>query len=88
MEKSGKLNHEGKKKWCRYHQTNGYSNKQCFQQIKKLENSRMEGRKNHVACILARVIQIKNDLSRRVAVNVRTVLMLVVKIAKNMKPML
>ena len=35
----------------------------------------MEGRKNGVACTIARrVIQIKNAFSRRVAVNVRTVL--------------
>ena len=48
----------------------------------------MEGRKNGVACTIVRVIQIKNAFSRRVAVNVRTVLLLVVKIAENMKPLL
>ena len=44
--------------------------------------------KNSVACTIAQVIQIKNAFSRRVAVNVRTVLLLMVEIEKNMKPML
>ena len=50
----------------------------------------MKGRKNEVACTIARVIQIKNAFSRRMAVNVRTVplLLLMVEIAKNMKTML
>ena len=75
------------KKWCRYHQTNGHSDKQCFQQIKKLENFKNGRQKNCVACTIARVIQIRNALSRRVAVNLRIVLlMLVVVIAKDMIP--
>ena len=48
----------------------------------------MKGRKNGVACTIARVIQIKNGFSRRAAVNVRTVLLLMVEIAKNIKTML
>ena len=53
------------------------------------KNSKMEGGKNGVACTIARVIQIKNAFSRRrVAVNVRTVLLLMVEIAKNIKPIL
>ena len=48
----------------------------------------MERRKNDVACTIARVIQIKSALSRRVAVNVRTVILLMVEVAKNMKAML
>ena len=48
----------------------------------------MEGRKNGVACTIARVIQIKNAFSRIVAVNISTVLLLMVEIVKNMKPML
>ena len=48
----------------------------------------MVGRKNDVACTIAQIIQIKNALSRRVAVNVKTILLLMVEIAKNMKPML
>ena len=35
MEKSEKINHEKEKKWCRYHQTNSHSDKQCFQQVEK-----------------------------------------------------
>ena len=31
MERPGKLNHEREKKWCSYHQTNGHSDKQCYQ---------------------------------------------------------
>ena len=50
--------------------------------------SKMEVIKNGIACTIARVIQIKNAFSRRVAVNARIVLLLVVKIAKNMKPLL
>ena len=37
MEKLGKFNHEREKKWCRYHKTNGHSDKQCFQQMEKSE---------------------------------------------------
>ena len=56
---------------------------------KSRKSSRMEGRRNGIACTIARVIQIKNAFGRKVAVNVRTVLMLLmVEIAKNMKPML
>ena len=32
-----KLNHEREKKLCRYHRTNGYSDKKCFQQMEKSE---------------------------------------------------
>ena len=45
-------------------------------------------RKNGVACTIARVIRIKNVFRRGVAVNVRTELLLMVEIAKNMKSML
>ena len=46
----------------------------------------MGSRKNGVACTTARVIQKKNAISRRVAVNVRTVLLLLmVEIAKQLK---
>ena len=55
---------------------------------KSRKNSKMEVRKNGVACTIARVIHIKNAVSRRVAVNIRTVLLLVVKIAENIKPLL
>ena len=48
----------------------------------------MEGKKNGAAWTIARVIHIKNAFSRRVAVNVRAVLLLMVEIAKNMKPVL
>ena len=48
----------------------------------------MEGRKNGITCTIARVTQIENASNRRGAVNVSTVLMLMVEIAKNMKPML
>ena len=47
--------------------------------------AKMEGRKNGEACTRVRVIQIKNVFSREVAVNVRTVLLLMVEIAKNTK---
>ena len=40
----------------------------------------MESRKNGVAYTIARVVQIKDAFSRRVAVNVGTVLLLLVKI--------
>ena len=53
-----------------------------------MKNSRMEGRKNGVACTIARVIQIKNAFRRRVEINVRTVLLLAVEMTKNIKPML
>ena len=43
--------------------------------------------KNGVACTIARVIQIKNVFSRGIVVNVRTVLLLMVEIAENMKPL-
>ena len=52
---------------------------------KKIKNG---SQKNDVACTIARVIQIKNVFSRGVAVDVRTVLLLMVEIAKNIKPML
>ena len=87
MEKSGN-SIVREKKWCSYHQTNGRLYKQCFQQMGKSENSKTEGRKNDVTCTIARVIQIKNTFSRRVAVIIRTVLLFMVEIAKNMKPML
>ena len=50
----------------------------------------MEGRKNDIACTIVRVIQINNAFSIKAAVNVRTVLPLMVKtvkIAKNIKPL-
>ena len=46
---------------------------------KRRKKTKMEGRKNGVAYTIARVIQIKNTLSRRVAVNVKTVLLLLIK---------
>ena len=52
------------------------------------KQSKLEGRKNAVACTIARVIQIDNVFSRELAVNVRTVLLLMVEIAKNMKHIL
>ena len=52
------------------------------------KKSSMEGRKNGVACTIARVIQINNIISREVAVIVRTVLLLIVEIENNMKLML
>ena len=85
MEKSGKLNYEREKKWCSYHQTNSHLDKNCYQQMVKSENFK-NGRQNKwCACTIARVIQIKNTFSRRVAVHVSTVLPLMVEIAKNMK---
>ena len=36
--------------------------------VKKIKN---KGKKNGIACTTARVIQIKNEFSRRVAVNVK-----------------
>ena len=50
--------------------------------------SKMEGRKSDVAYTIARFIQIKHAFSRRVAINVRKVLFLLVEIVKNMKMML
>ena len=51
--------------------------------------SKMEGRKNGAAYTIPQVIQIKNAFRRGVAVNVRTVLLLLmVEIVKNMEPML
>ena len=47
--------------------------------------SKIKGRTNGEACTRVRVIQIKNVFSREVTVNVRTVLLLMVEIAKNMK---
>ena len=88
METSGKLNRDREKKGCSYHQTNGHSDKQCYQQMGKSKTPKMEGRKNGVACTIARVTKIKNTFSRRMTVNVRTVLLLMVEIAKNIKPML
>ena len=35
-------------KWCRYHQTNSHSDKNCYQQMVKSEISKMEGRINGV----------------------------------------
>ena len=82
MEKSEKFNHEREKMWCRYHQTNGHSDKQFFQQMEKSQNLKMEGRKNSVACTIARFIQINNAYVRTV------LLLLMVKITENMKPLL
>ena len=58
--------------------------------LKSRKKSKMEGRKNGVACTKVRVIQIRNAFSRTMAVNVKTVLLLLltIKIAENMKPML
>ena len=88
MKKSRKLSHEREKKWSSYLQTNSHSDKQCCQQMRKSKKAKMDVRKNYVARTIARVIQIKNVFSKEVAVNVRTVLLLMVEIAKNMKPML
>ena len=54
---------------------------------KSQENLKMEDR-NGVAFTVAVIIRTKNGASRRVAVNVRTVLLLMVKMVENMKPML
>ena len=89
MEKS--RNHEREKKWCSYHQTSSHSDKQCYCTIRweRRKKSKMGGRKNGlVACRIARIIQIENVFSREVAVNVRTVLLLMIKIAENIKPLL
>ena len=83
MEKS--LNHEREKKLCSYHQTSSHSDKQCYHQMGKTEKIKNGRQKNGVACTIARVIQIQNVFSREVAVNVRTVLLLMIEIAKNMK---
>ena len=88
VEKSGKFNHKRDKKCCRYHQTNGHLVKQCFHQMGNRKNSKMECRKNGLTCTIARVIQIKNVSSSRAAANVRTVLLLMAKIAKKVKTML
>ena len=45
MEKSGKFNHEKEKKWCRYHKTNGHSDKQYFQQMEKSEKKKQRQKK-------------------------------------------
>ena len=37
IEKSEKINHERAKKLCRYRQTKGHLDKQCFEQMKNLE---------------------------------------------------
>ena len=51
--------------------------------------SKMEDRKNVAGCTIALVIQARNIIGRRVAVNVRTVLLLSMgKTVKNIKPML
>ena len=89
MEKSGKFSHKRENKWCRYHQTNGHLVKQCFQQIQKSERIINGRQKNGIACTIARVISIKNAFKKRVAVNVRTfILLLMTEIVKNMKPWL
>ena len=86
MEKSGKLTHGSEKSGV-------VTIKQTVIRISSVTSrwesrkfSKIEARKNGVACTIARVIQIKNVFSRRVTVNVRTALLLMV--AKNMKPML
>ena len=88
MEKSGKFNRERNKKWCSYRQTNGHSDMQCFQQMGKSEKFKNRRQKKGVTCTIARVIQLNNAFSRRVAVNVKIVLLLMVEIAKNVKPIL
>ena len=88
MEKSGKLNHERDKSGV-------VTIKQTVVRIRSVtsrwgsrKKSKMEIRKNNLVCTIARVIKIKNAFSRRVAVNVRIVLPLMVEIANYMKPML
>ena len=83
-----KLRNHEREKWCSYHQTCSHSDRQCYHQMDKTEEKKMKGRKNGVACTIARVIQIKNVFSREVAINVRTVLLLTVEITKNMKHIL
>ena len=83
MEKS--RNQEREKKWCSYHQTSSHSDKQCYHQMGKTEKVKNGRQKNGVAYTRVRVIQINNVFSREVAVNVRTILLLMVEIAKNMK---
>ena len=61
----------------------------CYQQMeKKKKKSRMENRKNGVACTIALVIQMRNTSSRRVAISVRIVLLLMIVIPENMKTVL
>ena len=88
MEKSGKLNHEREK-------NSVVAIKQTVIRISSVtsrqgsrKKSKMKVRKNGVACTIARVIQIKNAFSRVVAVNAWTVLLMMVGIAENMKPLL
>ena len=74
MEKSGKFNHERKKSGI-------VAIKQTVIRISSVTSkcrkiSKTEGRKNSVACTIARDIQIKNAFSKRVAVNARTVLIM------------
>ena len=81
-----KNNNEREKKECICHEINGHLDKQCFQQIKKSEEFKNGTQTNGVTCTIARVIRIKSVSSRRVVVNVRTVLLLLmVEIVKNMK---
>ena len=79
MEKS--RNHERGKKWCSYHQTSSDSDKKCYHQMEKTEKIKMGGRKNGVACTIARIIQTKNVSSREAGVTVWTV---IEELAENM----
>ena len=55
---------------------------------KSQENSIMKDRKNGVAFTIAVIVRTRSITSREVAINVRIVLTMMVKIVKNVKPML
>ena len=55
---------------------------------KSQENSTMKDRTNYAAFTIPLIIQTRNVTSRRLTVNVRTVLFLMVKIVENIKPVL
>ena len=55
---------------------------------KSQENSIMKDRKNGVAFTIAVVVRTRSITSREIAINVRIVVTMIVKIVKNVKPML
>ena len=84
MDKSGKFGN-WKRKRCSFHNSNGHLNEDCNQQMEKSVKFKSGKKgKNGVASTVM-VIQTRNATSRKGGVNVRKVMLLMVKTVENMK---
>ena len=66
----------GERKWCSYHQTDGHSNKDCYQQ--QSESANLDNKKRWCTYHNILAIRITNVFIKEL-VNLRTVLLLMVK---------